>query len=123
MGGDDQDRLPGEFAGENEPLDACRTAACQQWRAQIGQMLSEGQTEQQIKDNLMFAADKVGETMKTAMTVADGKAWFGGVASLTHQSFDHAQHLLVGEAPLLHSPIGAGCHTATTALALGGVDP
>jgi cytochrome c-type biogenesis protein CcmH len=35
---------------ENEPLDACRTAACQQWRAQIGQMLSEGQTEQQIKD-------------------------------------------------------------------------
>jgi cytochrome c-type biogenesis protein CcmH len=35
---------------ENEPLDACRTAACQQWRAQIGQMLSEGQTERQIKD-------------------------------------------------------------------------
>lgn len=34
---------------ENEPLDACRTAACQQWRAQISQMLSEGQTEQQIK--------------------------------------------------------------------------
>jgi cytochrome c-type biogenesis protein CcmH len=34
---------------ENEPLDACRTAACQQWRAQIAQMLSEGQTEQQIK--------------------------------------------------------------------------
>jgi cytochrome c-type biogenesis protein CcmH len=35
---------------ENEPLDACRTAACQQWRAQIGQMLSDGQSEQQIKD-------------------------------------------------------------------------
>jgi cytochrome c-type biogenesis protein CcmH len=35
---------------ENEPLDVCRTAACQQWRAQIGQMLSEGQAEQQIKD-------------------------------------------------------------------------
>jgi cytochrome c-type biogenesis protein CcmH len=35
---------------ENEPLDACRTAACQQWRAQIGQMLGEGQNEQQIKD-------------------------------------------------------------------------
>jgi cytochrome c-type biogenesis protein CcmH len=35
---------------ENEPLDACRTAACQQWRAQISQMLSEGQSEQQIKD-------------------------------------------------------------------------
>ena len=38
---------------ENEPLDACRTAACQQWRAQIGQMLGEGQTEQQIKDYFM----------------------------------------------------------------------
>jgi cytochrome c-type biogenesis protein CcmH len=35
---------------ENEPLDACRTAACQQWRAQIGQMLADGQSEQQIKD-------------------------------------------------------------------------
>ena len=34
---------------ENEPLDACRTAACQQWRAQIAQMLSEGQTADQIK--------------------------------------------------------------------------
>ncbi len=34
---------------ENEPLDACRTAACAQWRAQIGQMLSEGQTDDQIK--------------------------------------------------------------------------
>jgi cytochrome c-type biogenesis protein CcmH len=35
---------------ENEPLDACRTAACQQWRAQIGEMLAEGQSDQQIKD-------------------------------------------------------------------------
>jgi cytochrome c-type biogenesis protein CcmH len=34
---------------ENEPLDACGTAACAQWRAQIGQMLSQGQTEEQIK--------------------------------------------------------------------------
>ncbi len=34
-------------------------------------------TEAQIRDNLMFSADKVGETMKTAMTVKDGKAWFG----------------------------------------------
>jgi ubiquinol-cytochrome c reductase cytochrome c1 subunit len=36
-----------------------------------------GLTEAQIEDNLMFAADKVGETMKVAMTVKDGKAWFG----------------------------------------------
>jgi ubiquinol-cytochrome c reductase cytochrome c1 subunit len=36
-----------------------------------------GLTEAQIRDNLMFTADKVGETMKVAMTVKDGKAWFG----------------------------------------------
>jgi len=36
-----------------------------------------GLTEDQIKDNLMFAAEKPGETMKVAMSKADGKAWFG----------------------------------------------
>lgn len=36
-----------------------------------------GLTEAQIADNLMFTADKVGETMKVAMTAQDGKAWFG----------------------------------------------
>lgn len=36
-----------------------------------------GLTEQQIKDNLMFATDKIGATMQVAMTPADGKAWFG----------------------------------------------
>ena len=36
-----------------------------------------GLTEAQIKDNLLFAGDKVGETMKTSMTLKDGKAWFG----------------------------------------------
>jgi ubiquinol-cytochrome c reductase cytochrome c1 subunit len=36
-----------------------------------------GLTDQQIKDNLLFTADKVGETMKVAMTTEDGKAWFG----------------------------------------------
>ncbi len=36
-----------------------------------------GLTEAQIRDNLLFSADKVGETMKVAMTVKDGKAWFG----------------------------------------------
>ena len=36
-----------------------------------------GLTESQIRDNLMFSAEKVGETMKVAMTVKDGKAWFG----------------------------------------------
>ncbi|MGD8514650.1 MAG: cytochrome c1 [Granulosicoccaceae bacterium] len=30
-----------------------------------------------VKENLLFAADKVGEQMKVAMSVADGKNWFG----------------------------------------------
>jgi ubiquinol-cytochrome c reductase cytochrome c1 subunit len=33
--------------------------------------------EQQIRDNLMFAGDKVGDTMKVALGAKDGKAWFG----------------------------------------------
>jgi ubiquinol-cytochrome c reductase cytochrome c1 subunit len=36
-----------------------------------------GLTEAQIRDNLMFAADKVGETMKVALSTRQGKAWFG----------------------------------------------
>ena len=36
-----------------------------------------GLTEAQIAGNLMFATDKIGETMTVAMTPAEGKAWFG----------------------------------------------
>ncbi|NBD20140.1 cytochrome c1 [Aquabacterium fontiphilum] len=36
-----------------------------------------GLTEQQIKDNLLFATDKVGETMKVALHDRDAKEWFG----------------------------------------------
>jgi len=36
-----------------------------------------GLSDAQIEDNLLFTADKVGETMKVAMTKEDGKAWFG----------------------------------------------
>lgn len=36
-----------------------------------------GLTEDQIKDNLMFAAEKPGEQMKIGMSKADAKAWFG----------------------------------------------
>ncbi len=35
---------------ENTPLDVCPTQACAQWRALIGKMLSEGKSEQEIKD-------------------------------------------------------------------------
>lgn len=36
-----------------------------------------GLTEKQIKDNLLFATDKVGETMKVAMDPKQAKDWFG----------------------------------------------
>jgi ubiquinol-cytochrome c reductase cytochrome c1 subunit len=36
-----------------------------------------GLTEAQIRDNFIFTGDKVGDTMKVAMTLKDGKAWFG----------------------------------------------
>lgn len=36
-----------------------------------------GLTDEQIKDNLMFAAEKVGETMEVAMRKSDAKVWFG----------------------------------------------
>ncbi len=36
-----------------------------------------GLTEQQIKDNLLFAADKVGDVMSVAMTKKEAKEWFG----------------------------------------------
>lgn len=38
-----------------------------------------GLSEEQIKNNLMFAAEKVGETMKVAMPKAEAKQWFGVV--------------------------------------------
>jgi ubiquinol-cytochrome c reductase cytochrome c1 subunit len=38
-----------------------------------------GLTEAQIKDNLMFATDKVGDTMSSAMKPEDAKRWFNAV--------------------------------------------
>ena len=36
-----------------------------------------GLSVSQIEDNLMFAADKVGDTMKVALPAKEGKKWFG----------------------------------------------
>jgi len=36
-----------------------------------------GLSEAQIRDNLMFTADKIGEPMKGPMTIKEGKQWFG----------------------------------------------
>jgi ubiquinol-cytochrome c reductase cytochrome c1 subunit len=38
-----------------------------------------GLTEQQIKDNLLFATDKVGDTMKSSIDPKQAKEWFGGL--------------------------------------------
>jgi ubiquinol-cytochrome c reductase cytochrome c1 subunit len=38
-----------------------------------------GLTEDQIKKNLMFATDKVGDTMKVSLDPKEAKEWFGGV--------------------------------------------
>jgi ubiquinol-cytochrome c reductase cytochrome c1 subunit len=42
-----------------------------------GGLTDIGLTEQQIRDNLMFTADKVGEPMKAHMDAKAGKQWFG----------------------------------------------
>jgi ubiquinol-cytochrome c reductase cytochrome c1 subunit len=36
-----------------------------------------GLTEQQVKENLMFTADKIGETMRVAARPEEQKVWFG----------------------------------------------
>jgi len=38
-----------------------------------------GLSEDQIRDNLLFTSDKVGDLMKTAMNEKDAKAWFGAL--------------------------------------------
>ena len=40
-------------------------------------LLDIGLTEKQIKDNLLFAGDKIGDAMKVAINKADAKKWFG----------------------------------------------
>ena len=40
-------------------------------------LLQIGLSEQMIKDNLMFTADKIGEPMRIAMQRDEAKAWFG----------------------------------------------
>ena len=36
-----------------------------------------GLTDKQVKKNLMFASDKVGDIMTVAMTKNNAKSWFG----------------------------------------------
>ena len=51
----------------------CHSASAMRYSKLSDLGLSEGQ----IRDNLMFATDKVGDTMTTALDPKEGKAWFG----------------------------------------------
>jgi len=45
----------------------------------FNRLMDLGLTEAQIKDNLLFTTDKVGDNMKVAMDPKQAKEWFGGV--------------------------------------------
>jgi ubiquinol-cytochrome c reductase cytochrome c1 subunit len=53
----------------------CHAAAFMRYN----RMRDIGLTEEQIKLNLMFASQKVGDTMKVALDPREAKDWFGGV--------------------------------------------
>lgn len=56
-----------------------------------------GLTEQQIKDNLLFPTDKVGDVMKVAIDTKDAKDWFGAVPpDLTLVARSRASHAGTG---------------------------
>jgi len=54
---------------ENTPLDVCPTEACRQWRELIRTQLSEGMTEQQIKDYFVanYGARVLAEPPRTGL--------------------------------------------------------
>ena len=53
---------------------SCHSAAYMRYN-RMGQDL--GLSNEQVKGNLMFAADKIGETMTVAMPEEEAKKWFG----------------------------------------------
>jgi len=53
---------------------SCHSAAYQRYN-RMGRDI--GLSDAQVRDNLMFAGDKVGETMTIAMPQGDAKKWFG----------------------------------------------
>jgi cytochrome c-type biogenesis protein CcmH len=57
---------------ENEPLDVCQTSACQQWRAQISQLLSTGQSDQEV---IQYFTDRYGLKVLGAPPVNTQTIW------------------------------------------------
>jgi ubiquinol-cytochrome c reductase cytochrome c1 subunit len=62
--------------GARDFVNYCLTCHSAQYM-RYNRLTDLGLTDAQITDNLMFATDKIGETMTVAMTPANGKAWFG----------------------------------------------
>lgn len=54
---------------------SCHSAS----QVRYNKLLELGLTEEQIKDNLMFATDKIGEQMTIGMRPAEAKRWFGAM--------------------------------------------
>ncbi|HZY45427.1 MAG TPA: cytochrome c-type biogenesis protein [Anaerolineae bacterium] len=57
---------------ENEPLDVCQTSACQQWRAQIGQLVAEGKTDPEI---IQYFIDRYGLKVVGAPPFSSETIW------------------------------------------------
>ena len=51
----------------------CHSAALMRWN----RLMELGLSESQLKDNLMFSSDKVGELMTVSMTKKEAREWFG----------------------------------------------
>ncbi|MGH8315534.1 MAG: cytochrome c1 [Steroidobacterales bacterium] len=62
--------------GARDFVNYCLTCHSAQYM-RYNRLTDLGITEQQIKDNLMFATDKIGSTMTVAMPRTDAAAWFG----------------------------------------------
>ena len=60
---------------------SCHSAAFQRYNRMAKDL---GLTDEEVKENLMFAAEKVGETMDVGMSKGDAEVWFGtGVPDLS----------------------------------------
>ena len=53
----------------------CHSASLMRWN----RLMELGLTESQIKDNLIFGGEKVGDLMHVALTKKDAQKWFGAV--------------------------------------------
>lgn len=62
---------------ENEPLDVCQTSACVQWKAQIGQDLAAGKSDEQIVEE--FVA-RYGLRVKADPRAETPILWIGPIA-------------------------------------------